>query len=63
MQLWVLVLASMVAMACSVVGVVAGEGRIFGEAPKNIVGKTCLCMISTLTQDGEAERVSFLEFC
>ncbi|XP_045118455.1 uncharacterized protein LOC123508673 [Portunus trituberculatus] len=51
-QLWALVLASMVAMAGSVVGVVAGEGRIFGEAPKNIVAKTCLCVLSTLMQDG-----------
>ncbi|MPC61671.1 Glutamate receptor 2 [Portunus trituberculatus] len=50
--LWALVLASMVAMAGSVVGVVAGEGRIFGETPKNIVAKTCLCVLSTLMQDG-----------
>ncbi|XP_063840061.1 uncharacterized protein LOC135088929 [Scylla paramamosain] len=42
----------MVAMAGSVIGVVAGEGRIFGEAPKNIVAKTCICVLSILTQDG-----------
>ncbi|KAK8404112.1 hypothetical protein O3P69_000285 [Scylla paramamosain] len=50
-KVWLLVLLSMVGMACGMVGVVEGEGKVFFENPKNIVSKTCLWILTTLTQE------------
>ncbi|XP_071513089.1 glutamate receptor-like [Panulirus ornatus] len=50
-EVWLLMVISMICISGAMVFTVRGEGKIFNSTPRNIISKTCAWVLQTLTQE------------